>query len=147
MPAIDPCTNFEKLACDGWRAKHNFRPDQTAVSVLSVILDTIEDLLHSILEGPYAENTSFTGIEKTIDKKNFQKMKIVYDTCMKEDAMKLYGINPLRRIVEEFNTVYPVVEPAVRISPPNQELTQAVSWLSKRAVSGLISASPTVSAI
>src|SRR4051794_6127854 len=34
--AIDPCTDFDKFSCDGWRANHTFRPDQSYLSVTSV---------------------------------------------------------------------------------------------------------------
>jgi endothelin-converting enzyme len=30
--AIDPCTDFDEYSCAGWRATHNFRPEQSCES-------------------------------------------------------------------------------------------------------------------
>jgi endothelin-converting enzyme len=143
--AINPCVDFDKYACDGWRASHNYRQEQASLSVSTVMSDTIRDLLHSLLEGEYAENTTLTGASKAFDQQNFKKMKTAYNTCMKEELIKSYGVTPVRKILDEFEAIYPVKGPATGAGNAVEELTQTISWLAKRGVSGLLSASASVS--
>ena len=139
--SIDPCTNFDKYSCDGWVSKHDWRVDQTSVSVTSVMVDQNHNLLHALLEGDYAENTTFTGTEKTADQQNFLTLKKLYKTCMNEDAIKTYGVAPLKKITDEFNTIFP----GNRSGPISvEELSKTMSWLAKNAVAGLAGAAPSV---
>jgi hypothetical protein len=139
----DPCVDFEKWSCDGWRASHTYRAEQSRLSVTSVQSDGIIDLLHAIMEGPYAENSTFTGQIRDLDKQNFKKMQTAYRTCMNEDAIKAYGVAPIRKILNEFEKLYPVKGASPRAM--DEELTNAVIWLEKHGVSGLISTGTGVS--
>jgi endothelin-converting enzyme len=141
--AVDPCVDFEKWSCDGWREAHTYRPEQSRLSVSSVMSDTISDLLHAIMEGPYAENTTFAGQSRELDKQNFKKMQTAYRTCMNEDTIKSYGVAPLRNILEELEKVYPVKVPAAQ--GVDDELTNTLIWLAKRGISALVSTSTGVS--
>ena len=143
--AIDPCEDFDKYSCDGWRVTHQYRPDQASLSVSTVMSDTIRDLLHAILDGPYSENTTFTGADKTLDVKNFNKMKTAYNTCTAEEEIKTYGVTPVRKILQEFESVFPIKGPAVSSNSSNEELTKVVTWLYKKNVAGLVSSSAAVS--
>jgi endothelin-converting enzyme len=143
--SIDPCVDFDRYSCEGWRASHEYRPDQARVSVTSVLSDQIRDTLHAILEGVYAENTTFTGTEKDFDIKNFMKLKTAYNTCMNEDAIKTYGVTPIRQLLDQFEAVYPASVDASKSVNPKTELTNTVAWLSKNGkVSGLLSSSTSV---
>src|ERR1700753_3604510 len=51
--SLDPCTAFDKYSCSGWIATHDYRTEQTQVSVGSVIADQNNNLLHAMLEGEY----------------------------------------------------------------------------------------------
>jgi endothelin-converting enzyme len=141
--SMNACEDMDKYSCNGWRASQKYRPDQTSVSVSSVMSDTNTDLLHAILEGPYAENTTYTGANRTADEENFKKMKIAYNACMKEDVIKAYGVAPMKKILEEFNTqIFPAKGNA---KPSPEELTKAMSWLYKKSVGALGTPLPTVS--
>jgi endothelin-converting enzyme len=143
--SMNACEDMDKYSCNGWRASQKYRPDQTSVSVSSVMSDTNTDLLHAILEGPYAENTTYTGANRTADEDNFKKMKIAYNACMKEDVIKAYGVAPMKKILEEFNTqIFPAKGNA---KPSAEELTKAMSWLYKKSVGALGNPLPTVSVL
>jgi hypothetical protein len=128
--------NPPNLTYIDWRA--NFMP---AVSVGSIMQDVNRNLLHGILDGVYAENSTFTGANRTLDKANFDKMKTAYNACMNEDAIKDYGVTPLRKILLEFEAVYPLTA----ANASNDELTNTLIWLAKNSVSGLVSAGTGVS--
>jgi endothelin-converting enzyme len=150
--AIDPCTDFDRYACDGWRNTHDYRPEQASLSVTSVMSDAIRDLLHSILEGDYVPLSSsssssgpaLSAANATADVENFGKMKAAYDTCMYEDAIRAYGAEPLVRLLDEFEAVFPLAGPKVPPKWPNDELTDATIWLRRRGVGGIVSAAPAV---
>jgi len=107
--------------------------------------DTIRNTLHAILDGPYADNSTFEGANRTSDKQNFDKMKAIYNTCMNEDAIKEYGVEPVAKILEEFETIYPA-KGENPTAANRAELTKALVWLAKNSVEGLISAGSGVSA-
>ena len=140
--AIDPCTEFDKYSCDGWRASHTYRPDQSYLSVTSVLSDTIRDLLHSILDGPYSNNQTSNSTQREYDVKNFNKLKTAYNTCLNESAIQSYGITPLKTLLGQFEKIYPLQKASS--ANGTDELTGAIIWLSKNSVSGLVSAGPTV---
>jgi endothelin-converting enzyme len=102
--------------------------------------DVNRNMLHSILEGDYSENT--TTIDKSTDKENFAKMKLAYNACKDEVAIKKYGVTPLRKILDDFETMYPL---AGLPTTGNDELTKTVIWLAKNSVSGFVSAGVGVS--
>ncbi|KAF2667112.1 endothelin-converting enzyme [Microthyrium microscopicum] len=140
--AIDPCTDFDKWSCDGWTANHQYRPEQSSLSVSSVLSDSNRDMLHAILEGQYPANSTFTGQDQTLDKANFDKMKTAYNTCMAEDKIKEYGLNPLQDLLDDFEEVFPMKAERDREGSYKDELTAVATWLQKNQVAGLLSSSP-----
>jgi endothelin-converting enzyme len=136
---IDPCIDFSKYSCDGWRNNHDYRPEQISTSVSSNVSDVTDNILRSLLEGQYIENPEVTGVNKTFDMANFKKMKLVYTTCKNEDAIEADGITPLLKMLADFQSVYPRKAPTTGSNSSNQELTKAVSWLNRRNVVGLVS--------
>jgi endothelin-converting enzyme len=115
------------------------------VETFSVLADSSMDLLHSIFENPYATNTTFTGLNRTIDEENFNKMKLAYNTCMDEKSIRAYGVEPIQKVLEEFEKVYPVNPPASSGKSSNEELAKALVWLSQNRVKGVLGAVPDVS--
>jgi endothelin-converting enzyme len=106
--------------------------------------DFNRNLLHSILEGQYADNVTMSVVNRSMDKANFEKMKLVYSTCMNEDVIKSYGVTPVRNLLTEFETVFPV-DGAHVSSAGNGELTKAIIWLARHSISGLVSSGTGVS--
>jgi endothelin-converting enzyme len=95
------------------------------------------DLLHAVLENPYASNSTFTIDSKISDEANFKKMKAVYDACMDENTIKSYGVKPLQDLLKQFDAVFPQ-EPVSSMGNYKDELTRALSWLAERSIFPLI---------
>jgi hypothetical protein len=107
--------------------------------------DTIKNLLHNILEGKYTSNsTQMAAAERNYDLENFQMMKYAYDTCMNEEAIKAYGVKPVKDLLDEFEKVFPVEGKPV-YGGSNEELTNTIIWLAKHSVAGLVSSDTGVS--
>lgn len=141
---IDPCEDFSTYVCKGWVDTHDYRPDQSSVSVGSVMSDTSRDLLHSIMEAPYSIDL-YTGENKTADENNFATLKKAYDTCMNQDAIRSYGVAPLTALWKEFDQLYPEEASNACGIDSKKELTDASVWLAKHGVGGLVSSGVSVS--
>jgi endothelin-converting enzyme len=106
--------------------------------------DTIKKVLLDIMGNSYKETAAIQGVNATFHKSNFGKMRDAYDTCMNEDGVKAYGVTPIVKLLEEFDKVYPEKGP----NPTKEnrdELTNAIIWLAKNNVAGLVGAGTTVS--
>jgi hypothetical protein len=116
----------------------------TGVSIGSTMSDTIKSVLLDILSNPYKETPKIQGVNATFHKANFGKMKDAYDTCMNEDGVKAYGVAPIVELLAEFDKVYPEKGPNPTVAN-RDELTNALIWLAKNNVAGLVGAGTTVS--
>lgn len=103
--------------------------------------DVNKNMLHAILEGEYPQNATTT--DKAVDEENFAKMKLAYNTCKDEEGIKSYGVAPLRAIIDDLETHYPLTAPAATTG--NDELTNALFWLESQSVSGFVGSGVTVS--
>lgn len=52
---IDPCTDFERLTCEGWDDRHDLRPDQGDAFTGTIMSENSQMLLRHILEAPYPD--------------------------------------------------------------------------------------------
>lgn len=105
--------------------------------------DVSKDLLHEILEGQYVGNASLSTANITIEKENFGKMKSAYTACKNEDAIKAYGVKPVRDLLDELEQHYPAAGPEP--AADSEGLTKALVWLAKNSVNAIVSAGVTVS--
>lgn len=105
--------------------------------------DVSTNFLHEILEGQYVGNASLPASKTAIEKENFQKMKSAYSACMKEDAIKAYGVKPVRDIVEELEKYYPAAGPEP--SADKEGLTKAIIWLERNNVDAIVGLGVSVS--
>jgi endothelin-converting enzyme len=140
--AVDPCTNFDIYACDGYSHSHELRPDQSFISPMVDLSSTHRDRLHAVLESPYSNNGTLFGEALAFDEANFKKISHVYDVCMNESAIRTYGIAPLQKLLDEFEELYP--RSALKNLTVSTDLTKALVWLSQRSINALINASPGV---
>ncbi|KAI9825753.1 MAG: hypothetical protein M1819_000471 [Sarea resinae] len=90
---VDPCTDFDAFVCDGWRTRHDLRPDQGELFTGTIMNENSQTLLRHVLERPYP----------AAERSNFVKLKDAYDACMNEDAIKEIGLNPLTGIVDKID--------------------------------------------
>jgi endothelin-converting enzyme len=139
---VDPCTDFDVYACDGYSKSHEFRTDQSFISPMTDLAGSHRDRLHAALESPYSKNNTLVGAALAFDEANFNKIKEVYDTCMNESAIQTYGIAPLKALLDEFEAVYP--RTVLKNMTVSSNLTSALVWLSQRSINALINASPGV---
>ncbi|KAK1989833.1 peptidase family M13 [Colletotrichum falcatum] len=113
--AIDPCTDFDQLACAGWNSKHAPAAGQGRVSSLGEISRTVSVMLKGILEGPYPAGpdagfltTSLSKEEAAVDQDNFKLIVAAYDACMNNTAVGAAGLQPLIGLIDRVAAAFPV---------------------------------------
>lgn len=58
---IDPCTDFERLVCEGWDERHDLRPDQGDAFTGTIMSESSQMLLRHILEAPYPKDSKVSS--------------------------------------------------------------------------------------
>ncbi|KAH8907243.1 zincin [Coniochaeta sp. PMI_546] len=117
---IDPCTDFDKFVCDGWRDRHDLRPDQGSLNSFSQIADSNNMVLRHILEAPYpdaSDHSFFSPMRLTIttgniDQDNFNELQRAYNACMAIDAIKQVGITPLQDLLGKLSRILTIDDAA-----------------------------------
>ena len=104
---------------------------------LYVLRDANSKIMQDALEGPYVENTTLSGIDP-VDRKTFEKAQKAYAACMNDQSIKAYGVTPLRKMLDGFDTVFPLTN-------SNQDLTDALIWLFKKDVMSVVALKAVVS--
>ncbi|KAB5582760.1 hypothetical protein GE09DRAFT_1076327 [Coniochaeta sp. 2T2.1] len=110
---IDPCTKFDKFVCDGWRDRHDLRPDQGSLNSISIMADANNMALRHILEAPYPEasdHSFFSPMRLTVrtsnaDQDNFNELQRAYNACMAVDTIKEVGIAPLQDLLGQLSKI------------------------------------------
>lgn len=117
------------------------------IDMFSIMQDDNEKILRSIVEGEFIKETAFSKSDRVIARDNFDKMKTAYNACMDETAIKKAGVAPLRALLDEFESVYPVKSGAsgTNSSSSNQELTDLLLWMAQRTTPNLINSAISVS--
>ena len=96
---LDPCTQFDVLACEGFEELHDLRPDQGDMFRGTLMSEAGEITLRHILE------TDVSNIDAA-DRENFAKLKADYDACMDEATILSKGLGPLKVVVEGIKSLY-----------------------------------------
>lgn len=169
--SIDPCLDFSSYACDGWRQTHTIAPGNSGglrvkislhrdplgdsltyamlvvTDMFSAMDETNENIMRNILDGDFVKETPWPHSDRAIARENFDKMKTSYASCMDEQAIKKAGVAPLRVLLDEFESLYPVKLGASGTGsrPSNQELTDLLIWLAQRTTPTLINSAVAVS--
>ena len=130
---IDPCTDFDRFVCGGWKERHDMRSDQGAISSGSIMSESAQVRLRHILE---SERDEFPE-ESSPDFENFHKLKTAYDACLEEPAVKARGTEPLDDVLDHLEKIYPADSSSVKGS--NDNLTNAVLYLMEIGVEALVS--------
>jgi predicted metalloendopeptidase len=108
-----------------------------AVSTRTGIQDVAIAIIREILEGWYSDNITTTPF-KANRRDNYDKMKTAYNACMDEEAIKKAGTAPIRAMLDELETVYPLSSSTNQSS--SEELTKALIWLSMNSIPTIVSA-------
>ncbi|KAH8162956.1 hypothetical protein CIB48_g5296 [Xylaria polymorpha] len=125
---LDPCTQFDKLVCDGFQNRHDIPEDRSSYSTASIMYDNGQTTLRHILESPYpgeSKHSSFSpmNLQKlaaSTDEENFLTMQEFYNTCMNETTLKAVGIAPLAELISTVAQSFPVGDK----THDNEELLQ-----------------------
>ncbi|KAK1623595.1 peptidase family M13 [Colletotrichum phormii] len=112
---IDPCTDFDKYACSGWKATHAPGAGQGKVSSLGIVGSDVSIVLKNIVEGTYPSGpdagfitTSLSQEQVGVDRDNFQLIVETYNACINDTAVKAAGLGPLINIVNRVAEAFPV---------------------------------------
>lgn len=140
---LDPCDDFDVYTCEGFRQTHEPKPWKSAVGTMELVREEVDDILVGLLNGTVAFNTSGNANLKTVEQANYKSMRIVWDTCMAEDAVRAYGVKPVQSILEEFEKRFPAKGTPLS-GGSKDELTDLAIWLYKRGGPSLWGAGSTV---
>jgi predicted metalloendopeptidase len=101
------------------------------------MVENNEKIMKDILEGPYDEKSvaSLKPEQKTLDKANHKRLQDAFKACMNETAIKATGIAPMKKLLDEFEKLYPVAG----TKGDKDELTTVLVWLAQRKFSDIIS--------
>lgn len=143
---LDPCTEFDKLVCDGWSLKHDLRPDQGDAFTGTIMAEKSEMLLRHILEAPYPKDSQHSyfspmqlaEVQKSEDEKNFDKMKAVYDACLNEDAIKEAGTGPLIKVLRDIIRLFPAPKDVMVTAVDDVSIKDTVLYLANLGISALV---------
>jgi len=157
---IDPCDDFEELVCGGWRERHDLRADQGSAFTGTLMSEQSQLLLRHILESSYPKDSQvfksstsirsllifrehsyfspmqLMAVEKSVDEKNFDKMKTAYDACLDENHIKDVGLKPLNQMLEEIKKAYPTVASG---ASNEHDLKEPILLLAKYGITSLVS--------
>ncbi|KAF2970462.1 hypothetical protein GQX73_g3160 [Xylaria multiplex] len=113
---IDPCTQFDTLVCDGFKARHDIPEDRSSFSTASIMSDNGRTTLRHILESPYpgdSKHSSFSPMNlrrfaASTDEENFLSMQESYNACMNETTLKEIGVKPLTELIGKVAQSFPI---------------------------------------
>ncbi|KAK2008261.1 endothelin-converting enzyme 1 [Colletotrichum eremochloae] len=108
----DPCTDFDKLACNGFRAKK--APSPGSGQAATFTSEPIQVILKYILEGPYPSGSDTGFISESlsedqiaVDRDNFKLMTDAYNACLNNTAAEAEGLKPLISVIDQIVKAFP----------------------------------------
>lgn len=105
------------------------RPDQGAVSAISIMAEEGQTKLRHILEASEAPDPG--------DSDNFGKLKAAYNACLNESAVEKRGTKPLDDMLANLDEIYPA-GPGSKKLGVKENLTDAVIYLMETGTEGLV---------
>ncbi|KAL0933355.1 peptidase family M13 (endothelin-converting enzyme 1) [Colletotrichum truncatum] len=113
---IDPCTDFDKLACDGFRRKSV--PSAGSGQASTFNSDSVQALLKNILENPYPSgpatgfiSESLSADQVAVDRDNFKLTTDAYNACLNYTAVEAAGLAPLIAVLDLIEEAFPKKKP------------------------------------
>ncbi|XP_043273874.1 neprilysin-2-like [Venturia canescens] len=98
-PDVDPCDNFYRFACGGFRNRTVIPKNERSVSTYTIIQDEINQQLKRSMEAE-----SEPG-----ELKSFKLVKAFYKSCVNETAIEAEGVKPLQKILKKLGG-WPVLD-------------------------------------
>jgi len=97
--SVDPCDDFYQFACGSFVKKTNIPDDKSAVTAFSVISDSLQEQLRTMIEEPVQEN----------EPKPFKLTKKLYKACMNKAAIEREGLTTIKDIIKDLGG-WPVLD-------------------------------------
>lgn len=96
---VEPCEDFYNFACGQYVKNVVIPEDKVSVDSFSVVRDTLQEQLKTIITSPVDEN----------DIEPFQKVKKFYAACMDKETVESRGLDGINKIQESMGG-WPVVQ-------------------------------------
>lgn len=128
---VDPCTDFDRFACGGWRERHDMRSDQGSIFAGTLMAENAHVRLRHILEAESTQDTSSS------DSENFRKLRAAYDACMDVPSLKEKGTKQLEHVLGQLSDIYSAGSSSAK--GPMKDLTGPLLYLIKIGVEALVS--------
>ncbi|KAL3297852.1 peptidase family M13 [Colletotrichum asianum] len=112
---VDPCTDFDKLACGGYKSRHAPAAGAGKASTLGDVGDEVSIVLKNILEGGYQSGANAGFITASLpqdqvqtDKDNFKLIVDAYNACLNTTEVEAAGLTPLISFIDRIVKAFPV---------------------------------------
>ncbi|KAI9495022.1 hypothetical protein BDB00DRAFT_815531 [Zychaea mexicana] len=134
-PNIDPCSDFYAYTCSNWMEEHALREDKPKTSVETRVDEKIKNQLNQILMHSFddanpldnnGDGSSLPAPDRILDTQLFTKLQDFYETCMDEDTIDQYKVEPL---YDMFRSIRHYIPLGYYVSAPVDGLSQAISYL------------------
>ncbi|XP_060518791.1 neprilysin-2 isoform X1 [Cylas formicarius] len=97
--SIDPCDDFYEFTCGNFLKKTNIPDDKSSITSFSIISDTLQEQLRSMIEEPIQPD----------EPKPFQLTKKLYRACMNKTLIEGEGLTIIHSILKELGG-WPVLD-------------------------------------
>ena len=108
---IDPCQNFDKFVCEGWKDRYDLRSDQSSSFTGTLMEEKSQTVLRHLLETPFSESHPRIDPDVSSEATIFKKIKDAYDACMDEDRLRDLGSKPLLAVLRKIEELFPAARP------------------------------------
>ncbi|KAK9888869.1 hypothetical protein WA026_001089 [Henosepilachna vigintioctopunctata] len=97
--SVDPCDDFYQFTCGNFIKKTNIPDDKSSVTSFSLISDSLQEQLRSMIEEPI----------NSTEPKPFQLTKKLYKACMNKTLIEKDGLTTIHKILKDLGG-WPVLE-------------------------------------